>query len=179
LLLVQIALKKFLSPHFAIYELFIECRFLIFMLIGTAYYLVREKRISQEMWTLSLVCLFGVLILTAVYIPNHPETHFWTYYLWSQGWALFFFFLCATCPRLIQSRVLSFFAAISYPLYLIHGVPGYILMVYLHRLHLHPLLTTSLASIAAVLVAYGLHCLIEKPLLRFSKGLRPKNFAQA
>jgi peptidoglycan/LPS O-acetylase OafA/YrhL len=98
-------------------------------------------------------------------IPD--KANFWgDAYLWSEGWALFCFFASASFPWLVKNRFLEFFAKISYPLYLVHGVPGYILMVYFHRQQCHPLMTSSIAIVAAIFMAYILHCWCEQPLLR-------------
>lgn len=169
LLLTQLTLASFFSTN-KIYELFIECRYLSYILIGTSFYLVRLGKISLEVWTISLIFIFGLLIRTASFIPDHPKTIFWTSCLWSQGWALLLFFGAATFPWLVNWRILDFLAKISYPLYLIHAVPGFVIMVYLHRFEIHPLLISMIASAVVILAAWGLHILFEKPLLAFAKN---------
>lgn len=165
LLFAHTFLKVFATAYFNYHLILMECHFLIYMLIGTAYYLVYQQKISFKTWCVGVLCILGILTRTVEYIPGGISGP----YFWSQGWALLCFLAAATLPKLVNFRILSFYARISFPLYLIHGASGYVLMTYLHRCQLHPWLTASLATVAATLVAYGLHLLFERKLLALSK----------
>ena len=169
---IQMMLRIFCTSYFHSNILIMECHFLIYMFIGTTYYLAHKKIISLETWTLCFLSIFGLLTITVNYIPGV----IWVPYLWSQGWALLCFFTAASFPRLVNFRILNFYARISFPLYLIHGAPGYVFMTYLHHFQLHPILNASLATAAATLAAYALHLLFEKPLLALSKLAKNPNF---
>lgn len=67
------------------------------------------------------------------------------------------------------SRVLSFLARISYPLYVVHGVGGYVVMRVAIDLGLSPITATLLAIGYAIPTAILLHKLVEEPTRRWAR----------
>lgn len=65
---------------------------------------------------------------------------------------------------LLKSRILLFFGAISYVLYLIHQNVGYIIIREAYAYNVPPIFTIILALAIVVIVSYLLHENVEKPL---------------
>ena len=64
-----------------------------------------------------------------------------------------------------------FFADISYPLYVVHGVPGYVLLLVLLNDGWPPAAAILLVTSASIAIAYAVHRLIEGPTHRIGKRL--------
>jgi peptidoglycan/LPS O-acetylase OafA/YrhL len=139
--------------------------FLIFMLIGTCF-----ANIFSKQWTLleagSTVMALAFLTYACLKILNYP-----TYVTIS-------FALAAICfvasylgsARLPYSRVLNWLANISYPLYAIHYLCGFVLLTYLFTATQSAYLAI-LATIAIILsVAAMVHYFLERPLLQIASG---------
>jgi peptidoglycan/LPS O-acetylase OafA/YrhL len=71
-------------------------------------------------------------------------------------------------PRL---PVLSFFADISYPLYVVHGVMGYALMAYMVAGNVAPWIAIACAFGLSVMIAWALHTMVENPTHEVGKRL--------
>lgn len=65
--------------------------------------------------------------------------------------------------------LISFIAKISYPMYLIHGLNGYILLTALYRAGVNNYLSLLITLVCATLLACGLHYGVEVPLLKATK----------
>ena len=70
-----------------------------------------------------------------------------------------------------RTRVLSFLADISYPLYVVHGVAGYALMAHLLSHGVNPYLVLVMVTAAAIGMAWVLHVLVEIPAQRLGHRL--------
>jgi len=70
-----------------------------------------------------------------------------------------------------EKRTLNFFADISYPLYVVHGVAGAVLLRFLLEERLPPLLSLTITIMTAIGVATLLHYFIERPIQRIVKQL--------
>ena len=69
------------------------------------------------------------------------------------------------------SRILNFTAEISYPLYLLHAVPGYVIVYILHSEGFSLLFGFFSGFVITSLLSVLLHFLVEKPFRdRWSKG---------
>ncbi|MCB1755700.1 MAG: acyltransferase [Gammaproteobacteria bacterium] len=77
--------------------------------------------------------------------------------------------------RILESRLLLFFGAISYSLYLIHQEMGYILINNLLDLGFTSSLAVLLSMLIAIAVATLLTYTIELPVLRWSRRRRSRN----
>lgn len=65
--------------------------------------------------------------------------------------------------RFERRRITTFLADISYPLYVIHAVSGYLLLTGFLRIGLSPELSLTFTTSVAILVAYTIHVFIERP----------------
>lgn len=76
-------------------------------------------------------------------------------------------------------RVMTFFGAISYPLYLLHQQIGYVVILWLQGSGATPLLSMAVAAIIVVLLAWALHRLVEKPSMKLVSRWRARRKAAA
>lgn len=154
--------------------------FLIFMFIGTMLYFHYSGRISL------FAAAGSILLLTLMFIlAGYEGTAFaplpWAYLTpYLTGLGLFVFIMLIDKKALSLSKnfvvtkiesVLSFFADISYPLYIVHGVTNYVIMRILLDWGLSPIYVLSLAVADSIIIAYILHRIIEIPSNAFGKQI--------
>jgi peptidoglycan/LPS O-acetylase OafA/YrhL len=88
------------------------------------------------------------------------------------AYALVVFSLCFILRgKFKPSKVLDFFADISFPLYLTHSIPGYVVIRILMAHGIRFSIAASIAFIFVVLVAYILHVGVELPTANLGKRL--------
>lgn len=143
--------------------------FVVFMFIGTAFHYAHRGDLSMEkcMAIASLLFfIFCVMMLTGV----HKQLFIIS---WSYGAAAVVFVVSYALRERFKPRAISdFFANISYPLYVVHGVAGYALMRIMIDLGYRPIHALIAATSCAIIAAWLMHRYIEKPFQRKSKPIR-------
>ncbi len=141
---------------------------LIFMFIGVAVH-YRFRGFLGNRAAITIV----ILLFAAFYVLGKPAIYgpgFAIILPINYGAAALVFISCAALPdSLFSGRLLHFAAEISYPLYVVHGVNGYILMRALAGSGMPPGLCILLAAATAISVAYLLHVVIELPTHRLGR----------
>lgn len=155
-----------LSNFFYLYKLAYNVAFggqlLIFMFIGTCLYNYHHRYWDRRTTVTSGAVLFGLFLWATAHGPAQGSTI--TVFSVNYTLALITFCACyALRSRLPYLPLLNFFANISYPLYAIHGVAGYIFLTELYSLIPNPYIDVAIAFGVAVFGAYALHRLIEIP----------------
>jgi peptidoglycan/LPS O-acetylase OafA/YrhL len=143
---------------------------IVFMFIGVAiHYLFRGL--------LSLTTAVGLVALLFALFCAIPTArlygaNFADYAPTSFGAAVAVFGVSAALPaRFFTWRVLSWAAAISYPLYVVHAIGGYILLRMLAGAGIHPLICMVLTVAAALATASIIHMLVELPTHKLGRRL--------
>jgi len=91
---------------------------------------------------------------------------------WAYGVALLTFVACMNLPvRIARLRGLRFFADVSYPLYIVHMAPGYMVISFASRLGFSVVQATAIAFAWVVALGYILHLCIERPTHKFGQQL--------
>lgn len=140
--------------------------YLIFMFIGVAYnYSIRNALRPQE-FMMVVAFLFGILIfLWQKDVPAASANQIWSY-----GWAVGVFALAAAIPeRFTDNRMLNYFAAISYPLYVVHCLIGYVVLRLLFDMGWPVLVNQVTAFVLVIALAHILHRVVEKPSHDFAR----------
>ena len=150
--------------------------YVLYMLIGVVFsYHARGLIGNTRLWG-------AVIALFAAFVICWPLTFFRGDYpliTLDYGYALILFgVLYALRGAVKPSRVLDYFAAISYPLYLIHLLIGFALMQILTARNVGPLVATAIAIVCTVALATLLHYAIEMPSQRFGKALASRTVAR-
>ncbi len=148
----------------AIYALMAQ--YLVFMFIGVAFNYYYRKIISLEKISILIAFLFILFALVSK-SSIYKETF---HQIWSCGFALLVFAFAYASPRLFKSnKVFDFLADISYPLYVVHGVSGFVLMRILMEVGLNESLCLILATTIMILLAFALHKMVEMPAQKLGK----------
>lgn len=138
-------------------------KFFCFLLEGMCYYFFLSKKISKkEFLHLSIILMSSFIV--EVYATLKPD-YFVEYIVsYSAGLALFMWYIARLFSKPQSSRFLRFTSGISYPLYLIHAVPSYIIMFILYDLGVPLFLGIGLAFIICFILSYLVHLFIEEPI---------------
>ncbi len=115
------------------------------------------------------------MVLFAAFIVCWPLTFFRGEYPWatlSYGYALVVFAVLYIVRDAVRDHaVLDFFAAISYPLYLVHALVAFSLLQVMMHAGVDPALATLVAFAVVVGLAFVIHRTIERPTQSFGKAL--------
>jgi len=144
-------------------------RFLGFMFIGVAmFYHYRQRLSTVGLCAISalLYCIFWIQWSNA---PNSAES-LSVLVVNSYTLALIVFGLSyAFSKRWPSSRVLSYFADISFPLYVVHGVAGYVALGIMAAHGVGPVVALGCTLAGAMLVSTLLHVGVELPTHRLGQ----------
>ena len=141
--------------------------FLVFMFCGVALNLLHRGKLTLLQAAAAIAACFALFASTQ-YIGHMPFPIDLRYYF--AGLAIFVasMFLQTWFRR---TRVTKFLSDISYPLYVVHGVAGYVALHALMRLHVNADLAILIAIVLAVAVSYAIHALVEAPTHRRGQRL--------
>jgi len=146
-------------------------QFIIFMFIGVALNFYYQKVIRSEVAMLlvgALFMLFAFVWHTGMYKSSINV-------MWIYGFVILAFVFAITYPKIfIGNKVTNFIANISYPLYVVHGVPGYVLLRVLLDMGVNIELALASACTFAVTMAFIVHKVIEIPSQRWGKNISGK-----
>jgi len=149
--------------------IYLAIMFINFMFVGVAFNYLARGWLSRASLVAAIVVLCGAMGL--VWNRTRPLDPVWG---WSYGAALMAFALAYVVQnsRLFRPwRITEFFADISYPLYVVHGVIGYVTL----RLLLHKGWSSSLAVVTTTALILGLawvlHRGLELPTHKWGKRL--------
>ncbi len=143
-------------------------QFLVFMFIGVAAHFVHRGQWSRRQGALAGLACF--LAFAALWAGGAHSDSAWQ--IGSYATAVAVFVLAFARPNWVpDTRVIRFLADISYPLYVMHGLAGYVTL----RLLLHggawPMPALALTTALALGVAWGLHRWVEAPSQRLGQSL--------
>ncbi|MDG4894614.1 acyltransferase [Mesorhizobium sp. WSM4976] len=135
--------------------------FIVFMFIGVTFCYLHSAgldRLQAIVLTAGLFMLFTVMAGEAKGIAGGGGLAF------SYGLAVAVFAVAAMFPSMFRSTVVGdFFAKISYPLYVVHGVAGYAALRVLLDLGLKAWMSLIIVTAGAMGVAWLLHVSVEVP----------------
>ena len=135
-------------------------QFIIFMFVGVLFHYLYKNQIGTRDAALVAVGLFGLFCLQWRTGPDAASFGLALGY----GVALVTFVFAYAYPRLFRANpVFGFLADISYPLYVIHGVAGYVALRLLLDQGFKAWTSLTLVTTVCLLVAWLLHRLIERP----------------
>ncbi len=149
--------------------LVVAAPFLPFMFLGTCIYNLQHRH-----WSFGKACLVGSILATAASVNFFQvQKHFGLpvrYFFANCGLALAGFALAYRYQNCIPySRVLNWLAEISYPLYVVHGFAGDVLLSVLTDAGCPPYPAIGLTMATSIGVAYLVHLGVEIPSLKLGK----------
>lgn len=148
-------------------------KYLVFMFIGVAFHYINSGKTTPAAGYFSIGILF--VIFSALWYSGPTSSSF--YFVWSYSAALLVFSFAFAFPSFFRSNpVFDFFANISYPLYVIHGVTGYVGLRILLDLGVKAWVALIIVTCSAFLLSWIIHKAIESPSRtvgkRFARYLR-------
>ncbi|MBT8537158.1 acyltransferase [Polynucleobacter paneuropaeus] len=156
-------------PYHYVRKLINFSPFFIFMYIGVALNFYYRKQFNSTQ-----VLVISTALLLAALISNLATTENWheigpSYLL---GLILFLVFMFTPAFQNWSPKVAQFFSMISYPLYVIHAVIGYILLYFLVAVaQLSPLFALMATFVVVIATALLIHYWVEIPSQRLGKSL--------
>jgi peptidoglycan/LPS O-acetylase OafA/YrhL len=143
----------------------------LMLLIGIAFALHVRGEISQKEilgTVIGISVLLSLIWLVIVYRNNRSPQ-------WLIGFlvGIAIFSLCYWRLRHTRfpSPILNWLSDISYPLYVVHGLTGYIIMYWVFLITKSATLAIVSATLVALIMAHVIHVVIERPSIRLSKSL--------
>jgi peptidoglycan/LPS O-acetylase OafA/YrhL len=156
-------------------------RYLIFMFVGIAFFMHRDRKINRlQLMLFQLGCFAGFAIL--VWLAWEAE-NFRTPLgqIQCYGIAILVFNASYAFPKLIENsimRPLDFFARISYSLYVVHILVGMILVQVLHSAGASPLFSSAVSIVSVVLLSWTINITIEMPTGAFGRKIAKRSDSQ-
>jgi len=155
----------------ALSVLIVAAPYLPFMFLGTCFYNLQHRH-----WTAVRAVAVGSLLAmasTVNFLQLHPVSGFPQLFFFANGLLALLIFAAAYRfqDRIPYSRVLNWLAEISYPLYVVHGFAGYVLLTVLTEAGCPPYPAIAIAVATFLLVAYLLHLGVEKPSMWMAKRI--------
>lgn len=158
------------TPHNCplIQNMVFSAQFMVYMFLGVAFHYLYIRKIRKRDFLMIASVLWGMFGLTWAIGP--ARSHF--FLIWSYGLS-FLTFTAAFCYPFFfkNNRIVNFMASISYPLYVVHGVAGYVVMHILLDKGIPVYLTLFLVTLSAIVISWIIHILIEYPTQKIGKNL--------
>jgi peptidoglycan/LPS O-acetylase OafA/YrhL len=144
----------------------VDAQMIVYMLIGTAFHYLYRGWVRPWAGAAMAAVLFGQSTLCAFHAYARESSGVVAV---SYGAALAVFAACYVFrERFRGGGVTGWLADISYPLYAVHGMAGYVLMNLLVRRGVPAEATLAIGLAAAVGAAWLLHVTVEKPTHRLA-----------
>ncbi len=146
-------------------------QYIIFMFIGVVFHYLYSKEITVNQAWIFIGIIFALFCISWYIGPQSAIFGVISNY----AYALLTFTFAYTYPSIFKSNIVfDFFANISYPLYVIHGVAGYIALRILLDSGVKNWAALLIVTSTCFLFAWILHKLIEQPSQAISKRLLKK-----
>ncbi len=143
-------------------------QYVIYMYIGVLFHYLHRGKLDSNRAYLGIGGLFLLFCLQWRAGPYAESLHL----AWSYAFALLTFAFAYTYPRFFKSNgIFNFFAGISYPLYVIHGVAGYVTLRIMLDMGFDSWVSLFAVTAVFLFLSYLLHVLIEAPSQRVGKRL--------
>ena len=141
-------------------------QYIIFMFVGVMFHYLYRGRIEP---TKAYAAIGGLFVLFLLHWWMGPYTANLGV-SWNYGFALLTFMFAYAFQGLFKSnRVFDFLADISYPLYVIHGVGGYIALRILLDKGFKAWLALIIVTVGSITLSWLLHKAVEKPSQKLGK----------
>lgn len=143
-------------------------QFIIYMFIGTAIHFMFKNEIKPE------ACFGFVVLYMMLFLFQWSSTPLVSNFsvAWSYGIALLLFLVSySNREKFVGGKFVDFFANISYPLYVIHGVAGYVALRILLDLGIKAWISIVIVFSSVVLLSWIIHIFVEKPTQVIGKRL--------
>lgn len=147
---------------------FFAAPFVCFMFIGTAFHFVYTKALTPTMAAFVASSIFAAFGLS---ISFGPISYLATI-IPSYGLAVLCFAAATLAGRFFRpNKPAKFFADISYPLYVIHGVAGFAMIRFLIEVGIEPWLAVPIVATVVIALARILNLTVERWSRNFGRSI--------
>jgi len=126
---------------------------------GIMFYKIKNKRSSLLTHIIIASCLLIDPLFYRMF-RHIPEA------IIISGFFIIFYLFAYDKLSIIIKKPLLFLGAVSYPLYLIHGNVGFVIMRNLYRTNLNPQVIILITVAIVVIMAWVIHITVENPLMK-------------
>ncbi|AWN74333.1 acyltransferase [Legionella anisa] len=145
--------------------------YIIFMFIGVVFHYLYCHKIASDTGYFLIGILF-VMFCIAWWTGPYSEN---LILAWSYAFALLTFMFAYTFPHFFKANPLvNFLADISYPLYIVHSIAGYVVLRVMLDMNFKIWTALALVFIGSLLLSWLLHVFIERPTQRLGKKYAAK-----
>lgn len=145
--------------------------FITYSLIGSLWYFKYSGQINRRQFCFSIFLLLAEFLIENSFRTNNPIDAVSYIYALAFIGLIYYLRTDMNCPRIIQ-----FFSSISYPLYIVHALIGYILMSYLIMNKANPYVALLLSLIIVIIISCLLHFTVEKYSIVFGKRICSRDY---
>lgn len=146
-------------------------QYIIYMFIGVLFHYLYRGKVDANKAYLGIGGLFAMFCIhwwAGPYSANLGVA-------WSYAFAILTFTFAYSFQSLFkQNFIFDFLADISYPLYVIHGVAGYVALRIMLDMGLKAWFSLVVVTVACLFVSWLLHVWVENPVQIFGKKLISK-----
>jgi len=147
----------------------LESQYVIYMFIGVLLHYLYQGKVKVYVAWLGILILYVLFYIQWSVGPYGDSLALaWSYLFALATFAFAFYF-----PKLFKgNRIFDFLANISYPLYVVHGVFGYVALRILLDAGLNAETSLALVTACSLFLAWLIHVLVERPAQLLGKRLR-------
>ncbi|MGI8390211.1 acyltransferase family protein [Brucella anthropi] len=133
---------------------------LVYMFIGVAFHFVHIGQLRKLSASLIGLFLFAAF-MSLIYVSPYYES---IILAWNYGLAVFVFAFAARFQNIFHSNTVTrFFSRISYPLYTVHGVTGYVAFRILGDIGIPSTISIPAVTTGILMLSWLLHVAVEAP----------------
>lgn len=146
-------------------------QYIIYMFIGVIFHYLYRERLHASKAYFGIGGLFALFCIHWNIGPYSDNLGV----AWNYAFALLAFGFAYSFPKAFKSNVLvDFLAKVSYPLYVIHGVAGYVVLRVMLDIGFSAWLSLLSVTSMCLILSWLLHIVIESPSQKLGKRLAAK-----
>ncbi|MCE0723799.1 acyltransferase family protein [Legionella resiliens] len=145
--------------------------YIIFMFIGVTFHYLYCHKIATDTGYF-LIGIFFISFCIAWWVGPYSEN---LILAWSYAFSLLTFMFAYTFPHFFKANpIVNFLADISYPLYVVHSIAGYVALRVMLDMNFKISTALALVCIGSLLLSWLLHVFIERPTQKLGRKYATK-----
>jgi peptidoglycan/LPS O-acetylase OafA/YrhL len=173
-LTAYLAAPSILANHPQLLQLLSDAQFISFIFIGAVFFAFWSGDCSKLELLMRTGVVFSLFALAWIVAERKGLAMQSLSRIWSYAFAVAVFAISLRFSERfeLKNTVADFYAAISYPLYVVHLAFGYLILFLLHQTSLPIIVDVAAAFGASTLIAFILHVGIEAPSMAAARLYR-------